>query len=82
MGRVITMGAWRNGSAFDSRSKGWEFKSLRPHHFFNLTTFYFITILIINYITINHEATPHPFSSQLLILATKALIRGCDNEDK
>ena len=25
------MGAWRNGSASDSRSEGWEFESLCPH---------------------------------------------------
>jgi hypothetical protein len=24
-------GVWRNGSASDSRSEGWEFESLRPH---------------------------------------------------
>ena len=27
-------GAWRNGSASDSRSEGWEFKSLCPHSYF------------------------------------------------
>ena len=26
--------AWRNGSAFDSRSKGWVFESLCPHSFY------------------------------------------------
>ena len=25
------MGVWRNGSASDSRSEGWEFESLCPH---------------------------------------------------
>merc|ERR1711971_41732 len=28
-----TKGAWRNGSASDSRSEGWEFDSLRSHFF-------------------------------------------------
>ena len=27
----ISTGLWRNGSASDSRSEGWEFKSLWPH---------------------------------------------------
>ena len=27
------------GSAFDSRSKGWEFESLWPHYFFQLLSF-------------------------------------------
>ena len=27
------MGLWRNGSASDSRSEGWEFESLWPHFF-------------------------------------------------
>ena len=27
-----TKGLWRNGSASDSRSEGWEFESLWPHH--------------------------------------------------
>ena len=27
------MGVWRNGSASDSRSEGWEFESLCPHFF-------------------------------------------------
>ena len=26
-------GVWRNGSASDSRSEGWEFESLCPHYF-------------------------------------------------
>ena len=26
-----TLGLWRNGSASDSRSEGWEFESLWPH---------------------------------------------------
>jgi hypothetical protein len=26
-----TKGVWRNGSASDSRSEGWEFESLCPH---------------------------------------------------
>lgn len=29
----IAVGAWRNGSASDSRSEGWVFESLRPHTF-------------------------------------------------
>ena len=36
-GKLITLGAWRNGSASDSRSEGWVFESLRPHTFY----FYF-----------------------------------------
>ena len=28
-----TKGLWRNGSASDSRSEGWEFESLWPHLF-------------------------------------------------
>ena len=28
---VILKGVWRNGSASDSRSEGWEFESLCPH---------------------------------------------------
>ena len=33
MARVVndTRGLWRNGSASDSRSEGWEFESLCPH---------------------------------------------------
>ena len=27
----MTLGLWRNGSASDSRSEGWEFESLWPH---------------------------------------------------
>ena len=27
----VQQGLWRNGSAFDSRSEGWEFESLWPH---------------------------------------------------
>ena len=27
----IIKGVWRNGSASDSRSEGWEFESLCPH---------------------------------------------------
>jgi hypothetical protein len=30
-GVVSPMGLWRNGSACDSRSQGWEFESLWPH---------------------------------------------------
>jgi hypothetical protein len=29
--RFLTTGLWRNGSASDSRSEGWEFESLWPH---------------------------------------------------
>ena len=29
--RLLTWGVWRNGSASDSRSEGWEFESLCPH---------------------------------------------------
>ena len=29
--RTTTSGVWRNGSASDSRSEGWEFESLCPH---------------------------------------------------
>ena len=28
---LLNIGIWRNGSASDSRSKGWEFESLCPH---------------------------------------------------
>lgn len=28
---LLLKGLWRNGSASDSRSEGWEFKSLWPH---------------------------------------------------
>ena len=30
-GRNFPEGVWRNGSASDSRSEGWEFESLCPH---------------------------------------------------
>ena len=34
------MGGWRNGSASDSRSEGWEFESLCPHlHLYACLTF-------------------------------------------
>ena len=34
------MGVWRNGSASDSRSEGWEFESLCPHlHLYACLTF-------------------------------------------
>ena len=36
-------GVWRNGSASDSRSEGWEFESLCPH-FLGLLIFRFWTI--------------------------------------
>ena len=39
-GRKIALGAWRNGSASDSRSEGWVFESLRPHTFYILHFFY------------------------------------------
>ena len=29
----LLKGLWRNGSASDSRSEGWEFESLWPHLF-------------------------------------------------
>ena len=29
----VSTGVWRNGSASDSRSEGWEFESLCPHFF-------------------------------------------------
>ena len=32
--KLVAVGAWRNGSASDSRSEGWVFESLRPHLFF------------------------------------------------
>ena len=32
---LILSGLWRNGSASDSRSEGWEFESLWPHPFMN-----------------------------------------------
>ena len=28
---LLSEGVWRNGSASDSRSEGWEFESLCPH---------------------------------------------------
>lgn len=28
---AVPLGLWRNGSASDSRSEGWEFESLWPH---------------------------------------------------
>ena len=31
MKSMISLGVWRNGSASDSRSEGWEFESLCPH---------------------------------------------------
>jgi len=31
--KFVPVGAWRNGSASDSRSEGWVFESLRPHTF-------------------------------------------------
>ena len=30
-GSLLLKGVWRNGSASDSRSEGWEFESLCPH---------------------------------------------------
>ena len=30
---LLLKGLWRNGSASDSRSEGWEFESLWPHLF-------------------------------------------------
>ena len=35
--RVASMGVWRNGSASDSRSEGWEFESLCPHFYLGLS---------------------------------------------
>ena len=32
-----TTGLWRNGSASDSRSEGWEFESLWPHFSWKLS---------------------------------------------
>ena len=34
--------SWRNGSAFDSRSKGWGFDSLRGHVFLQLYVFFYV----------------------------------------
>ena len=31
VGPLLSLGVWRNGSASDSRSEGWEFESLCPH---------------------------------------------------
>ena len=31
--KLIVSGLWRNGSASDSKSEGWEFESLWPHSF-------------------------------------------------
>ena len=31
MESMTLLGVWRNGSASDSRSEGWEFESLCPH---------------------------------------------------
>ena len=36
--RRVIKGVWRNGSASDSRSEGWEFESLCPHFQLILTT--------------------------------------------
>ena len=33
--RCVIKGVWRNGSASDSRSEGWEFESLCPHFAFD-----------------------------------------------
>ena len=30
---IVHRGLWRNGSASDSRSEGWEFESLWPHDY-------------------------------------------------
>ena len=32
----VSTGVWRNGSASDSRSEGWEFESLCPHFAFSV----------------------------------------------
>ena len=35
----LTAGVWRNGSASDSRSEGWEFESLCPHFPFQVMSY-------------------------------------------
>ena len=37
--------SWRNGSAFDSRSKGWGFDSLRGHMVFCPLQLFFFVVL-------------------------------------
>ena len=70
-------GLWRNGSASDSRSEGWEFESLWPH-------FAVSAVLLANYVLLRPPCWPchcHPLllSGGLALVPSPSSVSACSS---